>query len=131
MQKINTAADLKNAIQLLEYKQDIERVLLREQFIDTYESLKPINIIKNKLKEIISAPDLKTTIVNAAIGLATGFVAKKVFIGKTHNPLKKLLGIIVEMVVVNKVAKNADGIKSIGEIILKKIISKYGNSEKV
>ncbi len=130
MEKITTVADLKSAIQQLEYKQAIELVLLKEQFYTTYESLKPINIIRNKFKEMILAPDFKTNLVNSAIGLATGFVAKKVFVGKTHNPLTKLLGTIVEIVIANKTIKNADGIKSIGSIILNKIINKGSDSEK-
>jgi len=131
MQKITTVADLKNAIQQLEYKQAREWPLLKAQFLTTYESLKLINVIKNTFKEVISAPGLKTNIVNATIGLTTGFVAKIFLIGKTHNPLRKLLGIVVEMAVANKVAKNADGIKSIGSSILKKIVNHHGDSEKV
>jgi len=131
MQKITSSADLKNAIQQLEYKQVVEKALLKEQFYITYENLKPINIIKNKLKEMISAPDLKTNIVNAVIGLATGVVAKKVVVGKAHNPLTKLLGIVVEMIVANKVTKNPDGIKSIGSIIFKKLINQRRDSEKL
>ena len=131
MQKITTAADLKIAIRQLEYKQGTEWPLLKEQFLDTYESLKPINIIKSTFKEVISAPGLKTDVVNAAIGFTTGFVAKKIFIGKANNPLTKLLGIIVEMFVANKVAKNAEGIKSVGSMILEKIVDQHRDSEKV
>lgn len=131
MEKIITTADLKIAIQQLEQKQADELVLLKAQFHTTYENLKPINIIKNTFKEIISAPDLKTNIVNSVIGLATGFAAKKVFIGKTHNPLTKLAGVVIEMIVANKAVKNAEGIKSIGNIILQKIFNKRSDSEKV
>ena len=45
-------------------------------------------------------------------------------IGKTINPFKKLLGIIVEMTVANKVAKNADDIKSAGSSIFKTLFRK-------
>ena len=78
--------------------------LLKEQLLDTCESLKPINLIKSTLKEAYSAPDFKTNIVKTVIGIATGFVAKKVLIGNTHNPIKKIAGFILEMVVANKVA---------------------------
>jgi hypothetical protein len=103
MQKITTITDLKEAIQQLEYEQATELALLKEQLLDTCESLRPINLIKSTFKEAYSAPDFKTTIVKAIIGMATGFVAKKVFIGKTNNPIKKLAGFILEMVVASKV----------------------------
>ena len=87
-----------------------ELILLKEQFQETKEGFKLINIIKGTFKKAVSSPDLKTDAFNAAIGLTTGILAKKLMIGKTINPFKKLLGIIVEMTVANKVAKNADDI---------------------
>lgn len=124
MKLITTSAHLKMAIQELELRQANELILLKEQFNKTSESLKPINLIKSTFKNAVSSPDLKTDVFNAVIGLATGVVAKKLMIGKTINPFKKLLGIIVEMTVANKVSKNADEIKSTGSTIFKKLFSK-------
>ena len=124
MKLITTSAHLKLAIQELELQQANELILLKEQFNKTSESLKPINLIKSTFKNAVSSPDLKTDVFNTVIGLVTGVVAKKLMIGKTINPFKKLLGIIVEMTVANKVAKNADEIKSTGSTIFKKLFSK-------
>ncbi len=123
MGKITSLTELKESILLLEIKQTCDGILLKEQIHTTYQSLKPVNIIQGAFNKVISSPDLKKNIVSAAIGLTTGFVAKKIFVGASINPLKKLLGIVLEMVVANKVAKNADGIKTIGGIILKKILT--------
>ena len=124
MKLITTSAHLKLAIQELELQQANELILLKEQFNKTSESLKPINLIKSTFKNAVSSPDLKTDVFNTVIGLATGVVAKKLMIGKTINPFKKLLGIIVEMTVANKVSKNADEIKSTGSTIFKKLFNK-------
>ncbi len=131
MQKITNVAELKTAIQQLEYQQANEHAILKAQFYNTCESLKLSNIIKSTFKEVVSIPDLKTNIVNTAIGLTTGFVAKKLLIGKTHNPLSKLLGFIVEMVVAGKVTKNAEEIKSTGRYLFKKKINQDNDPEKV
>jgi len=112
MQKITTSEDLKNAIQQLEYTKATQWPLLKEELYTTYENLKPINLIKNTIKDVITAPDLKANVANTVIGLATGFVAKKAFVGGSHNPLTKLFGIILETFVANKAASNADKIKS-------------------
>jgi hypothetical protein len=130
MRSITTSADLKLAIQQLELQQAIELSLLKEEFKKTKEGLKPINIIKSAFKEVVDVPDLKTDIINSAIGLTTGLVAKKLFIGKTFNPLSKLLGVVLEVFVANKVTKNAGEIKSIGSIIMQKIFKKRGEPEK-
>jgi len=129
MQSITSSADLKTAIQQLELQQAKEWPLLKEEFLKTAESLKPINIIKNTLKEAVDLPDLKTGIINSAIGLTTGILAKKIILGKTLNPLSKLLGVALEMFVANKVSKNAGEIKSLGNSIMKKIFNREGKPE--
>ena len=124
MQSITTSEELKAAIEQLELQQASEFILLKEQFYKTKEALKPINILKGTFKEVVAAPGLKTDAINAAIGFTTGILAKKLMIGKTINPFKKLLGIIVEMTVANKVVKNADDIKSIGGSIFNSLFKK-------
>ena len=130
MKSITTSADLKMAIEQLELQQANEFILLKEEYKKTYEGLKLINIIKSTFKEAVTAPDLKADVIKAAIGLTTGIVAKKLMIGKTINPFKKLLGIIVEMAVANKVAKNTDEIKSVGSFIFSKLFTRKADTLK-
>ena len=124
MQPITTSEELKAAIEQLELQQTNEFILLKEQFHKTKEALKPINILKGTFKEAVATPGLKTDAINAAIGFTTGILAKKLMIGKTINPFKKLLGIIIEMTVANKVVKNADDIKSVGGSIFNSLFKK-------
>jgi hypothetical protein len=131
MNKINTTADLKYAILELEYLQTVSLARLKGRFYIACDKLKPINMIKAKFKELVLAPAAKSNAVNTVIGLATGFIAKKVIVGRTHNPLMKLVGFAVELVVANNVAKNPEGIRSIAEIIFKKFRSEKIYSEKL
>ncbi len=117
MNSITTSEELKAAIQQLELQQADELILLKEQYYKTKEGFKLTNLIKSKFKETISDPGLKTDAINAAIGFTSGILARKLMIGKTINPFKKLLGIAVEMLVAGSVTKNADGIKSAGSSI--------------
>ncbi len=96
MQKITNITGLKSAIQQLEYKSINELALLKKELFNTCESLRPINIIKSTLKEFYSAPDLKATILKAVISITTGFVARKIFIGRSPSITTKLLGFIME-----------------------------------
>jgi len=129
MTTIATSEDLKKAIAQLEVQQTSELLLLKEEILRTADSLKLINIIKSTFKEAVALPDLKTDIINSAIGLTTGIFAKKVIIGKTLNPISKFLGVLLEVFVANKVTKNAGEIKSIGSIIMKKIFNKHNEEE--
>lgn len=105
MQEIKTAADLQNKIEELEYTQTHEWLSLKDYFLSTYQALQPINLIKNTFRDVISKPNLITNVVVNGIGLATGILAKKVLIGSSRNPLKKILGFIVEIIVAKKISK--------------------------
>ena len=112
MNKITSIAELKESINQLEIKQAHEKVLLVEEVKTTYENLKPINLIKNKLNSFLKETDLKENILDATMSIAAGYLSKKVIIGATHNPLKQLFGTLLQVGVTSLVSKNSDGIKS-------------------
>ena len=123
MKKITSIAELDEAIWLLESKQSREGFLLKEQFRTTVENLKPVNLIKNAFKEL-STPDFKGNLLDIALSMAAGYVSKKVAIGGTHNPIKQLLGNILQMGVTSVVSKNTDGIKSTALNLISSFIRK-------
>lgn len=108
----------------MELQQARELALLKQEYEKTSDGLKPINMIRNSLKDAIAAPGLKTDVINAAVGLTTGILAKKLMIGKTSNPFKTFLGVIVEMAVAGTVANNTDELKAAGSAIFKKLFPK-------
>lgn len=124
MEKISSVIELRESILLLEIKKANELKLLKEQFKITYESLKPVNLIKSKINELIESPDLKNNIINTTMGLAAGYLSKKALVGSTHNPLKQLLGTVLQIGVSSLVAKNSDGIKSTAITLLHTLLGK-------
>lgn len=131
MQNITSVAELKNSILLLEDEQAVKGQLLKEQFLITYESLKPLNLLRNTLKEISTSPYLIDNILGTATGLATGYLSKKVFIGASANIIRKLIGSVLQFGVTTAVAQHPDTIKSLGQFILQHIFrKKEKNSEK-
>ncbi len=124
MQKISNTLELKNAIRQLENQRADDWILLKEEILTTVESLKPINIVKNSLKAVLASPELQTDAVNAALGLTTGYLAKKVLIGNTYNPFKNLIGYFVELAVADKTIHNAESIKSFVSIFVQKLFKK-------
>lgn len=112
MDKITNITELKKAILLLEAKQTLEGGMLKEQFKITYESIRPINLIKSTFSELTADPDFKNNLLNTTLSMAVGYLSKKVAIGTTNNPFKQILGTILQMGVTSIVAKNSDGIKS-------------------
>ena len=130
MQKINSETDLRAAILQLESKQTEEEKLLKEQFLLTYNSIKPINLIKSTLKEAVNSKDLKDNLINASVGMTVGYISKALFEGVTKSPLKKILGTVLMFGIKNIVAKNPKAVKSIGQFIFQRILRKKGMNSK-
>ncbi|MBK7668235.1 MAG: hypothetical protein IPJ32_13400 [Sphingobacteriaceae bacterium] len=124
MKKSERALALEELILRKEEELILDGRLLKIHFHEAYESLKPLNLIKTTIQQVIKSPDLKENLANTVMGLASGFVAKKLIIGKTNNPLSNILGSIIELAVTNKVVNNAGDIKAIGSTILKKLLEK-------
>jgi hypothetical protein len=124
MQEISSAAGLKNAIQLLEAEQEISKQLLKEQFYITYENLKPIALLKNAIKEISSSPHLVDNLSGTLMGLASGYLTKKMFVGSSGNLIRKLIGSVLQFGVTNVVAQHSSIIKSVGQVVLQHFIHK-------
>lgn len=118
MQKITSNAELKEAILLLEIKQAREAAQLREQFKITYENLKPLNFIKNTVKELTTDLDFKDGLVDTTLSVAAGYLSKKVVIGATHNPLKQIFGTLLQMGVSSIVSKNTGEIKVVAKHLI-------------
>lgn len=120
--EINNAVQLKQAIALLQTQQEKEKFILVEEFHQTYESLKPVNLIKSTFNKILDTPDITNQVVDTSIGLGVGVLSKKLLVGKSTNIFKRFFGTIIELTVANAVAKNSDGIKRHGLQLIKKLI---------
>ena len=125
MQKIDSATNIKDRILQLENKQAVELRLLRAQLNFTYESMKPINLVRNTFKEVVASEELTDNIVNTSVGVAAGYVSKKMFEQTSHSPFRKLLGTAIMFGVTNLVAKNPHTLKSVGTDFLNIVKYKF------
>ncbi|CAM2945196.1 hypothetical protein [Flavobacterium frigoris] len=105
MEKGNATQNLSQTILLLEQKKTEELQSLQQQYLVVYESVKPLNLVKSALNKMTTSPDLKHNILNTVIGLSTGYISKKLLLGSTHNPIKRILGTVLQFAVTNLVAR--------------------------
>ena len=112
MDQITTTTQLHIAIQLLKAEQHTKGVLLKEQAKIAYESLKPTKLINYALNEIVNIPDLKENVLTTTLSLAAGYLTKIVIIGTTINPVKQLLGTLLQMGVTSVLTNNKEAIIS-------------------
>jgi hypothetical protein len=121
MKKPTATLLLNRLILARESEREADRKQLIDQFHVASESIKPLNIIKNTLKQAITSPEIKTGLTNSAMGITVGFAAKKLFVGSSGNPITKLLGLVLEHVIADKTIKNADNIKAVSGFLIKKL----------
>ena len=101
MYNISGKHDLEEAILLIENEVEEQQNLLTDQFRLIYESFRPVNVVKDVLKEVVTSEELRSNIVTAAMGLSTGYLTKKILFRKSTNPLKSLLGYFLQYGVAN------------------------------
>jgi hypothetical protein len=124
MEKIGSEIALRAAIQELENKRTEEGRMLKQQYLQAYESMKPINLVKSTFREITASPELKDELFSTSVGLAAGYLSKALFQGASHSPVRKLLGTVLMFGVTNAVARHPEVIKSVGKGLFKMIIGK-------
>lgn len=128
--RITTVAALKSAIKVMEVEQLAKETELKKQFYITYESLKPVNIIKNTIKELFS-PSHKEDFSGTAVGAAGGYLMKKLLVGSSGSLLRKLIGTALQIGMTNFASHKSDAIKSIGQSLIHRLFRrKERRSEK-
>jgi len=124
MKKIETEADLKKAIFLLKTQQTVERTMLKEQLKEIVEAVKPLNLLRNTFKQIVTSRELKDNLFNTTVGLTAGHLSRSVYEGLSHNRFKRILGTGLVLGITNLVSNNPEFIRSLGQSIFKMIRSK-------
>ena len=119
---------LNEAILFLERKREADLFLLKEHFEFTKEQLNPIKIIKDEVKEVISAPNLTGKVVKGAVGLLSGFLAKKFVIGSGAGVVGRIAGPALQAgvtgLIMKNVPNNMESLKDQGISALQKGLSK-------
>jgi hypothetical protein len=129
MQKISSVAELKLAIQQLEVEQEVKELQLKEQLYITYESVRPVNVIRRVFKDIFSSKGLGEDLTGTTFGMASGFLIKKLFIGSSGNIFKKLIGSVLQYGLSNFVSRNSEVIRSVGHMIISNLFPKKNKSK--
>jgi hypothetical protein len=119
MKNKNPTDALNDLLLIQEIKYDHDLNLLKNQFDVAYESVKPLNLIKNLVHNVTASAEIKNDLLSNIISFGAGFLSKNILLGSLHNPVTKLLGTIFEFGVANAVSKNTDRIKTISGNLFK------------
>ena len=114
MERYTSSNAIRDAIIELERQQAFQARQISVQLMNTFDSIRPINLIKNTIKEVTESKDLTENIVKTSIGLAAGYVTQSLFQKPSHGPLRKLFGTIVSYGITNFLATNPEILAVIG-----------------
>jgi len=124
MQSISSTVELKEAIRLLQEQQAFQGLVLKEEFFNVMESIKPINIIKSTFSQVSSSHDLIGNILSTTVGLAAGYISNKTLVGSSANLLKRLFGTVFQFGITSLIARNPEAVKSLGHTLLHRMLNK-------
>ena len=114
MKTISEKTKLETEIAFLKSKQAEDFLILKEQYHITIDSYKPFNLIKSVSREFMANPDLKTNLINGAIGFGTNYISKNVLNQDSINPIKRVLGRVLKFAWNNYIGKNRRKSSDIG-----------------
>lgn len=121
MKTVYTSADLHMDILALEARSLRQEEDIKNTASAAINSLKPANLIKSTFNSTFKSPTAGKNLLRGALGLAAGFLSKKLFVMGSSNMVKKALGTIVEVGVAKVVASNAGKITSSGIKMINKV----------
>ena len=112
MYTINSDKSLGEAIQSLEAQRILQLEILKKTAEHTLHELNPVNIVKEKIQEgfsnigkTVSSKGFKNSLFKTGIGLATGFLTRKLLLGANAGILKRVLATAVQTAVSGFVIK--------------------------
>jgi hypothetical protein len=115
--KLENAKDLSLAIEELELKAAAQKREMQQTFAVVSENLKPGNLVKSGIRSVFSG-NHNEELINVLIGVGTGFLSRRLLLGKPHGFVGKTLGKALQWGMAGLVSKNADRIKEkAGEVI--------------
>lgn len=123
MEKQNAVAKLKESIRVLEIRQAEEGHQFNAQLRITYESLKPINLIKNSIKDLADSFEMKNSLFETVFTIVSGYFAQRMIVSSKSSVFKKLLGALMQFGVSNIVLKNMETIRILVSNLLEKFIN--------
>ncbi|MFN3755175.1 hypothetical protein [Flavobacterium sp.] len=124
MKTNNATEELNQLILVVQQQNENDLRLLKEQFQLTYDSFKPVNILKSVFRNITTTPDIKDNMLSSAIGLSSGIMGKKLITGNSSSPVRNAIGTAVQFAVTNVVSKYTLGVSAIASHLFKSLFNK-------
>jgi hypothetical protein len=112
MHKKDPSSSLKESIAKLEAQQAEEKRLLKEELSYAFEHLKPSNVIRNTVADLIATVHAKKNLLTTVMGAGAGYVASAIF-GPKPTMLNRLGARFIQNAVTLAVTQNSQAITDV------------------
>jgi hypothetical protein len=129
MYTINSAALLKEAIFELEVKKTEQGLIIKEQFHEVKQQLRPANILRNTFDVVAGSPTLRSNLLGALVGLGAAYFSKRLVAGNSRNAFRKILGTALQLGISAVVAKKSGILLTLGQTIARRVFTKMNSHE--
>ena len=99
---------LHNEIARLELRKSQQLADIKKQYRLTASSLRPSVLIKKTANELLEGSKVSSTVLKTVVSIVTGFLTKKLVVGKSNNLFKVVMGYIVQLTTTKMVANKMD-----------------------
>ena len=114
---------LHEMISQLEEKQEEQGKELKEQLLISYESLKPLNLLKSSIIDLSSSSELKNSVVDNILSIMSGYLTQKLIIRTSGNPFKRITASLIQLGVTKLIAKNMDFLRDLSLVMVDRLSS--------
>jgi hypothetical protein len=97
-------------ILMLENRRELSFEELKINLQASYNSLKPLNLVKSGFREIVGSPEIKQGLFSNLVGLAGGFITKKMIIGTATGIIRNSIGSVFQIIMTNLVSRKTASI---------------------
>lgn len=123
---------LKRAITHLQKRQTEEGKLVKEQFLITYESLKPVNVVRRMFSDLIDQSDMRSSLLQSVSGMVSGYLTNLLVARFSPNRFVRFLGTVVQMMVSNFFVQHGDTLRAkVGGWIEKLLVRFHSGDDNV
>jgi hypothetical protein len=122
--KPETAEDLAGSIAELELIAARQRKEIQNTYEIVSDNLKPANLVKSGIRSVLSGTH-NDDLMNILIGMGTGFLSRKLIIGKPRGFMGKTVAKALQWGMTGLVSKNAEAIKEKAGHIIDWIFKKH------
>lgn len=89
---------LENLISLVEARKKMELLELKGSVNGLVDTLRPANLLSTTLDEF-SKPEIKEKLVASVLSLSAGYLSRKLIVGKSNHPVRKVAGYLIQWAV--------------------------------